>query len=253
MKLGISYNVFEGEELLPFLLPVIRKEIDFIAVVYQTVSFFGNSVHEELLPNLQNLKSQGLIDELVEAKPDLSTTARNNETRMRNIGIEKSQEAGCTHHISSDVDEFYLPEQLAFAKTQMDGYDCSVISNENYYKKPTWRMYPRQKHLFPFIQKISSRCDVDVKFPYRVDVTRKCNPCNRCRFFDMNEVTMHHMTFVRKDISRKVYNSQNNAYYKVEKFLKDFDKYNLGDRLQVVPDFINRRTILVENIFNIEV
>ena len=42
MKLGISYNVFDGEELLEKSILCIRDQVDFISVVYQEKSNFGN-------------------------------------------------------------------------------------------------------------------------------------------------------------------------------------------------------------------
>ena len=42
MKLGVSYNVFDGEELLESSIKSIRDNVDHISVVYQTISNFGN-------------------------------------------------------------------------------------------------------------------------------------------------------------------------------------------------------------------
>ena len=56
MKLGVSYNVFDGEELLESSIKSIRSEVDYISVVYQTVSNFGNQCSEELIPLLNRLK-----------------------------------------------------------------------------------------------------------------------------------------------------------------------------------------------------
>lgn len=63
---------------------------------------------------------------------------------------------------------------------------------------------------------------------------------------------MHHMTYVRKDMAKKLRNSMTGHLYEIDKFVDDFDKYQLGERLVVAPDFLTRRTVLVDNIFNIE-
>ena len=39
MKLGIAYNVFDGEELLTSSLENMRDMVDFICIVYQTLCF----------------------------------------------------------------------------------------------------------------------------------------------------------------------------------------------------------------------
>ena len=40
MKLGVSYNLYDGEELLRASIRSIRSEVDFVTVVYQEVSGF---------------------------------------------------------------------------------------------------------------------------------------------------------------------------------------------------------------------
>lgn len=72
MKLGICYMVFDGEELLEFAVKSIRNVIDYISVTYQDVSYFGNKADPNLLPYLENLKKEGLIDEILFYKTDLS-------------------------------------------------------------------------------------------------------------------------------------------------------------------------------------
>lgn len=49
MKVGISYNLFDGEELLESSIKSIRDNVDYISVVYQTVSNFGNPCSEDLV------------------------------------------------------------------------------------------------------------------------------------------------------------------------------------------------------------
>jgi len=55
MKLGISYNVFDGEELLESSIRQIRNQVDYVSVVYQKVSNFGKECNENLIDNLNNL------------------------------------------------------------------------------------------------------------------------------------------------------------------------------------------------------
>ena len=38
MKLGIAYNLFDGEELLVDSIKSIRNSVDYIIVIYQQVS-----------------------------------------------------------------------------------------------------------------------------------------------------------------------------------------------------------------------
>ena len=63
MKLGVAYNIFDGEEMLPHSLRNLRPMVDFICVVYQTTSNFGNE-NPLLLEKLEMLQMEGLIDKL---------------------------------------------------------------------------------------------------------------------------------------------------------------------------------------------
>ena len=64
-KYGICYNIFDGEELLEDSILQIRDVVDYISVVYQTESYWGNKCSENLIETLNKLKNEELIDELV--------------------------------------------------------------------------------------------------------------------------------------------------------------------------------------------
>jgi len=254
MKLGICYMVFDGEELLEFAIKSIRGSIEFISVTYQTTSYFGNPASPELLPLLERLKSQGLIDNLIFFEPDLSIHHKQNELRLRNIGLEASRNAGCTHHISADVDEFYKADQLEFAKKVMDegDYDFSVANSMNYYKEPTFLVTPNQNLLVAFIHPVDNEYEINKDFPFKIEITRRFVKYDRYKIFDKDEFTIHHMSYVRKDIRKKFANSDNGQFYKIEKFMQNFNTYKVGGRVCLLPDFLNRKTVLVENTFGIQ-
>lgn len=252
MKLGISYMVFNGEELLPHVTKQIRHLVDYISVVYQPVSFFGEQAGPQLMETLEKAKSEGLVDELVKFENDLSLTSKPNEQAARNAGLDRAIAAGCTHHISADVDEFYIPEQLEFAKKEMEsGWDCSVSGVTNYFKKPTWKIVPNEKHIMPLIYTVECRHDMKAQFPFVVERTKRLNKFDKVRVFKEDEFMIHHMTYIRKDIRSKVKNSSQKMLHDTDRFLVDFDKYQLGERLLLPPNFINRKTVLADDIFNL--
>lgn len=253
MKLGIAYMVFDGFELLEYAIRSGRDELDFVSAVFQEVSFTGQPASSELLPTLRRLEADGLLDAVVRYDTDLSAGYKANELAVRNLGLRLSTEAGCSHHIAADVDEFYLPAQLRFAKTAVLGYDCSVAGLVNYFKRPTWRMVPDTKQVVSLIQPVEVGFDPRAEFPFVIEATRKPSRATRCRVFGQDEFVVHHMSYVRRDIRSKVENSSNWSKSEVEKFLAEFDKYGVGDRLCLPPDFLNRRTVLVEDAFSIPV
>lgn len=252
MKLGVCYMVFDGEELLKPAILSIREQVDFVSVTWQKMSYHGNPNDANLEKFLTQLESEKLIDQMIFFEPDLGKTPKENELKLRNIGLEASRNAGCTHHISFDVDEFVKPEQLKYAKETFGDHDYSVIENIFYYKKPTWRMYPNVKNNFvSFIHPVTSEYSMIPKFSHRIEITRRLTPSEKCRIYTQEECVLHHMTYVRKDMSKKLKNSMTGHLYQIDKFVDQFDKYQLGDKLVVAPDFLTKRTMLVEDIFNI--
>lgn len=253
MKLGICYMVFDGEELLEFAVKSVRTQIDHISVTYQTTSYFGNPSSPDLPAIVDKLKSDGLIDEAIHYEPDLTLTPKDNELRLRNIGLNASRKAGCTHHISADVDEFYRVDQLEYAKRTMDA-DYSVAYLATYYKDPTYLVVPVQNLMVSFIHSVEFEYNRQIKypeFPFRMEETRRFADCKSYKVFSKEEITIHHMSYVRRDIRKKLNNSDNGRCYKKEKFVAVFDSYKLGDRVCLLPDFLNRKTTQVENVFGI--
>lgn len=253
MKLGISYPLFDGEELFGFLLNTIRPKIDFVSVFYQETSYFGNPANPEMIESVHQWQKEGLIDKLIKFTPDLTQKSKFNELNIRNQGITESANAGCTHHISSDCDEFPEMEKIDFVKKEMEGdYHSSVVHYINYYKNPCWQITPIQGHCSSFIQPVTTFYDGKLPYPHKMELTRRPNKNEKIRVFPLEEFAIHHMTYVRKDIRTKLRNSPTGKIYEIDKFATAFDKYQLGEKLCVAPDFNNRRTKLVPNLFGIK-
>jgi hypothetical protein len=225
-------------------------------VTYQTTSYFGNPSSPDIADTLESLKNKGLVDEVIYFEPNLKLHPKENELRLRNIGLQASRDANCTHHISSDVDELYDAKQLEYVKQEVDGkdYDLTMVYMENYYKDPTFLVYPSQNLMTSFIHPVDNEYNKDVlypEFPFHMETTRRLSKFKKHRVFDKSEFVMHHYSYVRKDILKKFNNSDNGRFYKMKKFLDTFNTYNVGERVCLLPDFLNRKTIQVENKFGI--
>ncbi len=116
MKLGASYNLFDGEELLEPSILSIRKNVDYINVVYQNISNFGEQATSSLEESLIKLKQKGLIDKIIKYTADLKQDGHYNEITKRNIGLDDCKKEHCSHFMTIDVDEFYISEQFISAK-----------------------------------------------------------------------------------------------------------------------------------------
>lgn len=190
---------------------------------------------------------------MIHFDPDLSIHPKYNELRLRNIGLEASKKANCTHHISADVDEFYEADKLNSIKDSVaDDVDFCMAPYFVYYKKPTWLVYPTPKYKVTFIHSINNEYEINKDFPFQIEITRRLKVYKTYKVLTLEEMPIHHMSYVRKDIRRKLLNSDNGKAYNIEKFGVEFDKYELGERFKIAPDFMNRTTIEVPNIFNIK-
>ena len=210
MKIGVSYNLFDGEELLEGSIKCIREEVDYISVVYQTVSNFGNPCDEGLVPLLEGLKNRGLVDEIFEYRPKINKGGHYNEITKRNIGVSLSLGEGCTHHMYMDSEEYYLVEQFKQLKqTMLEGnYDSSACQLLTYYKEPIYRLEPPEDYYVSLLYKINNNSEYRIgsRLPVLVDPTRCMEP-GKCKIFTRDEIEMHHLSYIRKNIRKKLQNS----------------------------------------------
>jgi len=231
MKLGVSYNLFDGEELLEYSIKSIRNNTDFISVIYQEISYHGMKCSNGIFEFLLNLKDAGLVDEIVLFQPDIVDTsgenASLNETKKRNLGLEISKNNGCTHHMSMDVDEFYTENQFTYMKRVMENGDfhCAAVKHCQYYKDSIYILKNKEEEYVTTIEKITpdTKYVYMAKYPVPVDPTRKTNN-EKCRVFGRNEVEMHHMSFVRRDIKKKLSNSASRRHF-TDELINRVDEY----------------------------
>lgn len=255
-KLGISYSVWDGEELLEQSIKQIRETADYINVVWQKLSWYGKPCNENLEETLLRLKDAGLIDELIFFEPDLSINPSYNEINKRNVGLYAARRAGCTHFMTMDTDEFYDPKQFRDAWTDIINRNlshtcCNIVS----YVTPTVRCRDYEDFFVSFINKIDGRekftFDAFLNFcPCLVDPTRKIKLHKNSRFCFLGNIVMHHMTHVRKDINKKVANSTISQNKQSAKELKEkFDsvRHNIPDKIK------SGEYIMVKNKFDIEI
>jgi len=217
MKLGVSYNLFDGEELLESSIKSIRDNVDHISVVYQTISNFGNECGSGLIDLLEDLKSKGLVDELFKYRPLVNKGGHFNEMTKRNLGLSLSEGQNCTHHMAMDTDEFYTDKQFKYLKEVMleGDYDSGACQMVTYYKEPIYRLEPKEEYYVSLIFKTQRGKSfiIGTPFPVLVDPTRCMNP-GKCKIFTREEMEMHHMSYVRKNIKTKLTNSSASTNFK---------------------------------------
>jgi hypothetical protein len=210
MKLGAAYNLFDGEELLESSILSIKNHVDFITVIYQDISNYGNKSSTNLKNFLEDLKTRNLIDSMVLFTPNLKINGAKNETIKRNLGLDECRAQGCTHHLSIDTDEFYIAEEFEKGKEviEQEKFDSSSCQLVTYYGSPYYKITPPETYYVPWIYRIKPEINfiLDHTFPTLVDATRRMQP-GKHRIFKRDEIQMHHMSYVRKDMNTKLQNS----------------------------------------------
>ena len=276
MKLGISYNLYDGEELLEASIRSIRNSAFHVNVIYQLTSNAGEVRNRNIEEMLNSLKERKLIDNFQIYQPDLSKNAPFNEKCKRLLGLKVAKKNGCTHFLSMDVDEFYHEQEMENAKRFIlkNKIKVSAVSIIEYVQKPEYQLLsnymfsPSNKDYYmfyaPFITKINMFHNSISRdyFPCLVDPTRKINGFGKFYLFERHEISMHHMSTIRKDLHKKFRNStisltapQNIVDYfnDVKASILEFD----FDKSISIPEsyaFIGTYPIKkVENVFNINV
>ena len=122
-KLIAIVNLFDGEEMLPFLINNIKPHVDGIIVVWQDVSNWGESYTPKLIHDSKTIYSHYV--------PKKAIPPHQNETAKRNFGLQKAIAFGATHILMMDVDEFYDSNDFArekerIYKNNLNGLVCQL-------------------------------------------------------------------------------------------------------------------------------
>lgn len=253
-KLGVSYNCFDDSiDLLEGSIKSVRNVVDHVSVIYQDISNMGNPADINIKDVLDDLKSKKLIDEYYIYKPQLNAPIPHlNELNKRNMGLYVAQNVGCTHFMSMDCDEYYNENQLKsfYDEIVKEDYDSSACELQTYWKTGEWVLDPPEDYWVSLIYKIRPNVDYVMGhvFPVLVDPTRRMNP-GKCKLATREEIEMHHVSYVRKDFAKKLYNSSSiSSFYDIiDDLITDFNNWKEGD-LAYMPNRNKYKLRKVDNI-----
>jgi len=243
MKLGVTYQAFSGLELLKPSILNIRPFASHITVVWSRIAFSGEPCAVWAEPLLHNLVKSNLIDELIEFHPKI--TKRPEEMQdgcrlMYDIGRCSCLQAGCTHSLLKDCDEFHDPVQLEQTLKNYSNVDCSLTLIREYVNNPTTRIKKLTDLYVPFLQKAEKKMKARNR-PFKVlcDGGRTIEDVKTWRIYKEQELVMHHYTFVRYndvEMHRKYCgNGHAQRMGGVENFLKWTKRFS-SEELETVPD-----------------
>ena len=252
---GVSYSVFDGQELLEASIRSIREHVNYVNVVYQTESWFGAPADKDLLPTLKRLVKKGLIDELIEYKANPKINAGIQERQKRNMGLRAARRAGVNYFMTMDADEFYDGTEFELAKKNIvqGGITHSFCGITQYGVVPTEQIIAPPPSFVHFMSKIGffSRLDKNPRTICLVDPSRRLSRYSLFgdKYYFLSGIQMHHYTYIRKNVAGKMRNSsaESNHSVNVKKLhnlktctvpdafnlmavVKQFNKENKNDR-----------------------
>lgn len=253
MKLAAIYNVWDGVELLKGSIDCIKDHVDVIIIIHQKTSNFGEAydplpvMQGELMPFQSPGEPEYIFEEYI---PSVHGGARN-ETAKRNRGIALAREHGCTHFVHMDCDEFYKNFGEAKQMYINSGKPGSVCKLFTYFKDPTYRFAEADNYFVPFIHRLDADTIAGVKYyPFYVDPTRKINQVDVIEL----PIFMHHFSYIRQNIERKVRNSSAKVNLEKSTVMEDYYSAVLSESPEgFFVRFFDQKITVVENYFNIKI
>ena len=212
MKLAAIFNVWDGEEHLKKAIDYIYDEVDYIIVCTQLKSNFG----EWYVPDLMCLWGMHKIS-IFKYDPELDKDGFYNELTKRQGGVDRAKKLHCTHFLLMDCDEFYPDFKELKQEYIESGADGSVCEIETYLAKETYRLYPAMKFRVPFIHKLEKDTVLGGTYQYSCDKTR----VTRSSVIHSMSKPMHHMSWVRDNLDRKIRNSSARDFRDNDKIKED--------------------------------
>ncbi len=208
MKLGAVFCVWgDTLDLLEKSIDNILPSVDHVFVIASKTSNHGLTLDYEI-----KQRDKVTIHWL---EPNKKHLPKENECDKRNFGLAKAREAGMTHFVNLDGDEFYIREEFESEVKRIvgGGYEGSVCRLKVYISEPT--LWCDDHTLVPFIHKITPflRFQLEAKnYPFAYDTNKKAHidPTRRLNLLkgvEMSDIYMHHFSYVRENMELKIQNS----------------------------------------------
>lgn len=219
-SLGIGIIAFEGLEHIKNIAYELRDFSNHIVICLQEKSYHGDLIEKEDVADAHELLDAGLIDEIIWFAPiDLHEdkgiqAARFVETDKRNYIQEYLEtKCGCSHCLIMDSDEYYDHYDFQRAVELLNSKDdvhvtyCQYI---NYYRDYEHLMVWPFLSYVPFITEAKYRFDFikgKDNFKHASDPTRRyilTEENSKYHILQFNLIKMHHLSWIRKDIVKKI-------------------------------------------------
>lgn len=226
----MSLSAFSAGELLKPALLNVRQHAAWINVVYQTVSHRGISAPEYLQDLLSDLQREGLADRWLLFQPPFKAATPEGyqifHRAKREMGREDCRQAGCTHVMLRDCDEFYFPDQFRWAMGEAARFDVTYVSSVDYVRLPIIRRPALSGPSLPLIHRAELPLG-KAGLPFQVDPARTVVGAQSQKRLSPYRIVMHHMNRVRFDqeeLARK-YENHSWSYAKADVLRKRVEEW----------------------------
>ena len=239
-KVCLIVNSFDATELLDLCIKQVRDHVDFVLLSTQEKSYNGVLCSEEDEARYLELHEKGIIDAVITYDVD-NRPMRVQEWDKRNKSLKYARDLGYSHAIMVDEDEIYDTNQFAKAKEMFfnKGLAASYVRYVNYYKDFHHVIdHPSKDAVVPFIQSTSLQYNYGGHAPAPCDPTRRIlNPVSEGYIFDRSVIEMHHASWIRNDIRKKIRNwSAKDSFSKRElkEVISKWENWKEGDRAKIL-------------------
>lgn len=251
-KLGVGIVAFDATEHLASVISEYRDLVDYIVVGLQKYSYTGDTIDSSDVAEVEQLKEEGLVDRIIYVDTDRTKFSRVQETVKRNALIDDIKKHGCSHCLIQDSDEFYTHNSFERALNDIDEHDYAITYCRyvNYYHDYThYCVYPfKNGNWVPFVArtdyKFAWQC---YDYPNPSDPTRRyvrpkvyqrdpksgkirtkkvAGADGKSSYiplidhylvdyheFKWNELKMHHLSWLRADIRKKLNDWSSKPYF----------------------------------------
>ena len=255
IKTGMAINIFEGAEHVREILLEVRDLVDVVVILLQRESYTGIPIDMEDLRLVLELRECGLVNEIIEFQRIPYLPSREQETVKRNQGMAYMQSKGCDYGIVMDSDEYYEHDQFLAAKefVRQNLVEATYCYYINYYKD-RWHVleddcYEATRGV-PFLCKTSLRFLHEMPISIPTDATRRIQS-KQATLLPKEMITMHHWSWVRNDVAKKINAWSSRAWFSNEDFSemrKDWEAYDGTQETVTVPHKLKKNKIRVTDI-----
>lgn len=259
MKICAIYNVWGDWDLLEHSINNVRPMVDGVIVVFSRLSNYGEH-HPE--PMDLDTRFEGV--KFIHADPAPGRAAMQSETAKRNCGLTYARRLGFTHFIMMDSDEFYEPAEFQADKDRFEADPdlAGLVGKVKcYFKRPTMTI-GYDVTLVPMIHKITPvlKFEFNREYPFawteidgvavtpkkkiRIDPTRSMNINAGVKW---TSTTMHHYSWIRSDVMKKIRNSTAKQNLEGSTIVADYCDGESGKYCQ----FYKSEIVSCDNLFNI--